>query len=82
MRTLVGDEGRRPMAAEILLDGVDILLVDDEEETLTMFRDSLEAAGARVRSVMTAADALREHDRRAIVPKLISRRSHALRASR
>ena len=35
----------------MLLDGVDILLVDDDEETLTMFRDSLEAAGASVRAV-------------------------------
>ena len=53
-----------PIAGDILLDGVDILLVDDDEETLTLFRDSLEAAGARVRAVMTAADALREHDKR------------------
>jgi CheY-like chemotaxis protein len=50
--------------SDILLTGVDILLVDDDEETLTLFRDSLEAAGASVRTVMTAADALLEHDRR------------------
>jgi len=49
---------------EIPLDGVDILLVDDDAETLTLFRDSLEAAGATVRAAMTADEALREHDKR------------------
>ncbi len=58
----VVDKRIQPIAGNILLDGVDILLVDDDQETLTLFRDSLEAAGARVRAVMTAADALREHD--------------------
>jgi CheY-like chemotaxis protein len=48
----------------VLLDSIDILLVDDDEQTLTLFRDSLEAAGAIVRAVTTAADALREHDNR------------------
>jgi CheY-like chemotaxis protein/two-component sensor histidine kinase len=64
--SVVGPERSEPIigANGILLDGVDILLVDDDEETLTLFRDSLEAAGARVRAVMTAADALREHDMR------------------
>jgi CheY-like chemotaxis protein len=47
-----------------VLSGIDILLVDDDEQTLTLFRDSLEAAGATVRAVMTAADALRQHDNR------------------
>ena len=63
---VAGYERTRPIAGDtdILLDGVDILLVDDDEETLTLFRDSLEAVGARVRSVMTAADALHEHDKR------------------
>jgi CheY-like chemotaxis protein len=60
--TVVGDERLRSVAREILLDGVDVLLVDDDEETLSLFRDALEAAGARVRAVTTAADALRAHD--------------------
>jgi PAS domain S-box-containing protein len=62
--TAVGDERLRLIAGDILLDGVDILLVDDDEETLTLFRDTLEAAGARVRAVMTAPDALRAHHER------------------
>ena len=41
------------------LGGLEILLVDDEPDTLTMFRDALESAGARVRAVGNAADALR-----------------------
>ena len=59
-----GNEQTPQAAGDILLDGVDILLVDDDQETLTLFRDALETAGARVRAVMTAADALREHDMR------------------
>ena len=43
------------------LAGVDILLVDDEEDTLALFQESLEAAGATVRAVTSAAEALREH---------------------
>jgi PAS domain S-box-containing protein len=58
-----------PIAGGTPLDGVDILLVDDDEETLIMFRDSLEAAGARVRAVTTAADALGECGQR--VPDLL-----------
>jgi CheY-like chemotaxis protein len=41
------------------LTGLDILLVDDEADTLAMFRDALEHAGAQVRAVSNAADALR-----------------------
>jgi len=41
------------------LQGLEILLVDDEPDTLTMFRDALEAAGAHVRAVTNGADALR-----------------------
>jgi PleD family two-component response regulator len=41
------------------LEGLQILLVDDEPDTLTMFRDALEGAGALVRAVPTAAEALR-----------------------
>jgi PAS domain S-box-containing protein len=52
-------------SAEVRLDGVDVLLVDDEEDNLAMLRDALEAAGARVRAATTAADAIREHDERA-----------------
>src|SRR3954471_6591439 len=64
--SLARNERTRPNDArpDIRLDGVDILLVDNDEETLALFRDSLEAAGARVRVVTTAADALREHDDR------------------
>jgi CheY-like chemotaxis protein len=42
--------------------GVEILLVDDEEDTLALFRDTLEEAGARVRAVSTGADALCQTD--------------------
>jgi CheY-like chemotaxis protein/anti-sigma regulatory factor (Ser/Thr protein kinase) len=64
--TIAGGERMRPMArdSDVRLDGVDILLVDDDEEALSLFRDSLEGAGARVRAVLNAADALREHDTR------------------
>jgi CheY-like chemotaxis protein/nitrogen-specific signal transduction histidine kinase len=41
------------------LAGVDVLLVDDDEDTLALFRESLESAGAAVRAVTSAADALR-----------------------
>ena len=44
------------------LAGVNVLLVDDEHDALTMFRDALEDAGASVRAVANAADALRESD--------------------
>jgi PAS domain S-box-containing protein len=64
MGTTVSAEEFRPMAGDRLLDGLDILLVDDDEQTLTMFRDALEAAGASVRAVRSAADAVREHDTR------------------
>jgi signal transduction histidine kinase len=67
MRTAVAPSARTPATTgdnNILLDGVDILLVDDDAETLTLFRDSLEAAGATVRAAMTADEALREHDKR------------------
>ena len=37
---------------------VEILLVDDEPDTLTMFRDALECAGARVRTAASAPEAL------------------------
>ena len=42
------------------LAGVDVLLVDDEADTLMMFKEALEAAGAVVRAVSTGPDALRE----------------------
>jgi CheY-like chemotaxis protein/two-component sensor histidine kinase len=66
MRSVPPTKGPLPMTGHnnLLLDGIDILLVDDDEQTLTLFRDSLEAVGAIVRAVMTAADALREHDNR------------------
>jgi len=64
-----GEERTWPIGVDIPLDGVDILLVDDDQETLALFRDALEAAGARVRAVTTAADAIREHGER--VPDLL-----------
>jgi PAS domain S-box-containing protein len=41
------------------LAGLEILLVEDEPDTLTLFRDTFERAGAQVRAVADAADALR-----------------------
>jgi CheY-like chemotaxis protein len=38
--------------------GLRVLVVDDEPDTLEMFRDVLEAAGADVRAVATGGDAL------------------------
>jgi CheY-like chemotaxis protein len=60
-------EDRTPSAAagETSLAGLDVLLVDDEEDILTMLRESLEAAGATVRAVTSAEAAVREHDERA-----------------
>jgi CheY-like chemotaxis protein len=55
------DEARSPARSGSLA-GVNILLVDDEPDTLTMFRDALERAGAHVRAATSAADALREVD--------------------
>jgi CheY-like chemotaxis protein len=40
--------------------GLNVLLVDDEEDSLTMFRDALENAGASVRAVSSGAAALQE----------------------
>jgi CheY-like chemotaxis protein len=44
------------------LAGLNILLVDDEADTLTMFRDALEAAGAQVKALASGAEAVREMD--------------------
>lgn len=44
------------------LNGVTILLVDDEPDTLTMFREVLENAGAHVRAAANGRQALRELD--------------------
>jgi CheY-like chemotaxis protein len=56
---VAADAEARPDASPPSLGGLEILLVEDEPDTLTMFRDALENAGARVRAVGTAADALR-----------------------
>ena len=56
--------GSVPGAESVSLTGIDVLLVDDEEETLTLFRESLEAAGAAVRAVTSATDAVRENRER------------------
>jgi PAS domain S-box-containing protein len=47
-----------PPVRDRLLPGVDILLVDDEADTLMLFKTTLEAHGARVRPAATAAEAL------------------------
>jgi PAS domain S-box-containing protein len=44
--------------ADRVLGGVDVLLVDDEADTLMLFKTTLEAHGARVRPASTAAEAL------------------------
>jgi CheY-like chemotaxis protein len=41
------------------LNGLRVLLVDDEDDTLGMFRDALEDAGANIRAASSAASALR-----------------------
>jgi PAS domain S-box-containing protein len=46
------------------LEGVDILIVDDDEDALTLLRESLERAGAAVRAVGSGADAVRENNDR------------------
>jgi CheY-like chemotaxis protein len=50
----------QPVASKPSLAGFHILLVDDEEDTLALFRDALEDAGASVRAVSSAQDAIRE----------------------
>jgi CheY-like chemotaxis protein len=37
--------------------------MDDDADTLTMFRDALEAAGAQVKALASGAEAVREMDR-------------------
>ncbi|MEO5821080.1 MAG: ATP-binding protein [Vicinamibacteraceae bacterium] len=61
----VPDEDERNASAAIerrnrpgLLAGVDILLVDDDVDTLMLFKTVLEAEGAKVRPAATAAEAL------------------------
>jgi CheY-like chemotaxis protein len=51
------DEAHR-LAGGGVLGGVDVLLVDDEADTLLLFKTTLEAHGARVRPAATAAEAL------------------------
>jgi signal transduction histidine kinase/DNA-binding NarL/FixJ family response regulator/HAMP domain-containing protein len=48
----------RPGAPLPSLNGLRVLIVDDEPDTREMFRTGLAAAGARVRAVSSAADAL------------------------
>jgi PAS domain S-box-containing protein len=45
-------------AGAAALPGVKILLVDDQEDTLVMFRDALEAAGAEIRAASSGPAAL------------------------
>ena len=51
-------EPARTLAPAASLAGLHILLVDDEEDTLTMFRDVLEEAGAHVTAVSSGAAAI------------------------
>ena len=46
------------------LEGVDILVVDDDEDTLTLFRESLERVGATVRTAASGTEAIRENNER------------------
>jgi PAS domain S-box-containing protein len=55
---MAADAAPVPAAGLSSLDGLEILLVEDEPDTLTLFRDTLEGAGARVRAVANATDAL------------------------
>jgi CheY-like chemotaxis protein/two-component sensor histidine kinase len=57
------EQSAQTAAAPISLRGLDIVLVDDEEDTLAMFRDALDAAGAQVRAATTAEAAIREIER-------------------
>jgi PAS domain S-box-containing protein len=54
---------------ETSLAGIDVLVVDDEEDTLELLREIVEGAGATVRTAATAADALQEWEIR--VPDLL-----------
>jgi PAS domain S-box-containing protein len=51
------------------LEGLDVLVVDDEEDSLGLLRQLLENAGAVVRTASNAPEALREFDRHA--PRLL-----------
>ena len=52
------DTTAAPSAGNPSLAGLQILLVDDEPDTLTMFRDALEGSGAHVRTASSGHDAL------------------------
>jgi len=76
---LSDENGARPRAdvrvgGRSSLAGVRILLVDDEEDTLTMFREAFEEAGAEVRAVANGLDAVRaaaEHQPDLLVTDLV-----------
>jgi CheY-like chemotaxis protein len=67
----VRDEGPRDQprpdtetnAALVNLDGVHVLVVDDEPDVLSLVSEVLEAAGARVSTALSAQDALTQLDR-------------------
>jgi CheY-like chemotaxis protein len=48
-------------AGVVSLFGLDVLVVDDEDDTLSLFREALEAAGANVRVATSGVDAIREN---------------------
>jgi CheY-like chemotaxis protein len=55
--------GDRPQITSSRLEGVDVLVVDDEKDSLELLRQLLENAGAVVRTASNGPDALREIDR-------------------
>jgi signal transduction histidine kinase/DNA-binding response OmpR family regulator len=53
-----------PIPKSALLQGCDVLVVDDQTDALELVRQLLESAGATVRTVVGGRDALREFDTR------------------
>jgi PAS domain S-box-containing protein len=54
----ISDPAERPSRGPATLDGLHILVVDDEDDALTMVRELLEQAGARVTTAMSGEEAL------------------------
>ena len=61
--------GARTSSPSRLLTGIDVLVVDDEEDARELLRTVFDSYGARVTTASSAADALREVDR--AVPHVI-----------
>jgi signal transduction histidine kinase/CheY-like chemotaxis protein len=62
-------QGARAASPARLLTGIDVLVVDDEEDARELLRTVFESHGARVTTADSAADALRELDR--AVPHIV-----------